>query len=167
MINLTKKLAKIMVIGLLISLQTNQATPMSQQLVQPRISQAQLNQIVREVMKDRSPGFAKKFFKEIAFITGSLVLGVVTAAIINQDLFDQFRRAIMSENETIMNVFARWNGGKIIKPVSILLLSSIGYYVLFTLIFDYLLAPKDNKKENIQALAHLLETAQKQQQLVK
>lgn len=165
MLLITKKsvsIIKVFVLGAILCISVNQATPISQKQVRPRISQVQLNQIVREVMKDRSPEFIKEFFKEMSYIISSLVLGVGTAAITNQDFFNQFWRVAMTESETFMQVFVRWNRGKIIKSISILLLSSVGYYVLFTLIFDYLLAPKDNKKEEIRALAYLLEAAQKQ-----
>ena len=129
---------------------------------QTKHSQEQLNQIYQETIKDKSPNFFEKLLTELEIGLTAVFIAFGITAITNQDLFNLFWRAAMTENETIMQIVARWNGGQIIKTIGIFLLSTAMSEILLKIIFNHILEPKDNKKENIQALAHLLEAAQKQ-----
>ena len=127
--------------------------------------------LLKAMMTKKEPSIAQNFLyipkiilKQSALITTSLILGVGTTAIINEQNIDTMAKQANICNElyqwtgiNLSEQFIKHNSGKAIQIGAELIVLSIAYYIILILLFDYILKSKDTADIDLHKLAAALE----------
>ncbi len=156
MLSLTKNsvsITKALVLGAILCICVNQATPMSQlpekldekTLSQMKMDPVLLKLILKKSMEEQSSSFLKKVIKHFAYATASTASGATLGYLLR----DKTKSVVSMD-------FAAKCG-----------VSFLATYIALIVLFDYLLAPKDFKAESLELVKKLIEKSEQENRSLK